>query len=92
MEEQQVKANGKGELMRNYESSIDAGKHASAHHINMAVEGDRFRDSVTAHTQSFKCTRKLIGSWTKHSFSHHTEACLIFMFLVPRISFVQVLL
>jgi hypothetical protein len=61
-EEQQVKANGKGELMRSYESSIDAGKHASAHHINMAVEGDRFRDSVTAHTQSFKCTRKLIGS------------------------------
>jgi len=57
-----VKANGKGELMRNYESSIDAGKHASAHHINMAVEGGRFRDSVASHTQSFRCTRKLMGS------------------------------
>ena len=57
-----MKANGKGELMRNYEISIDVGNHASAHHINMAVEGGRFRDSVASHTQSFRCTRKLMGS------------------------------
>jgi hypothetical protein len=29
--EQQLKVNGKSELMRNYETSINAGKHASAH-------------------------------------------------------------
>jgi hypothetical protein len=30
-QQQQLKVNGKSELMRNYETSIDAGKHASAH-------------------------------------------------------------
>ena len=60
-EEEQVKANGKAELMRSYESSIDAGKHASAHHINMAVEGGRFRDSVAAHTHPLDVPRNQLA-------------------------------
>lgn len=61
-EQQQLKVNGKAEFLRNYESSIDAGKHAPADHISIAVEGRRFDDSQAVHTQSFKSSRKLIGS------------------------------
>jgi len=61
-EQQQLKANGKAEFLKNYESSIDAGKHAPADHISISVEGRRFDDSQAAHTQSFKSSRKLIGS------------------------------
>lgn len=61
-EQQQLKVNGKAEFLRNYESSIDAGKHAPADHISIAVEGRRFDESQAAHTQSFKSSRKLIAS------------------------------
>ena len=57
-----MKVNGKAEFLRNYESSIDVGKHVPADHISIAVEGRRFDDSQVADTQSFKSNSKLIGS------------------------------
>jgi hypothetical protein len=38
-------SNGKAELVSNYESSIDAEKHASAHQVNIAVEGRPHKSS-----------------------------------------------
>ena len=54
-EEQQVKVNGKGELMRNYRTSITTAKHALAEHMNTHASADHIRrgplvDSLAFHT------------------------------------------